>query len=137
MHSLRALIRDHRHLAMLLIALALCIRAMIPAGYMIATAPDTVLTVAVCADASGEARTMKIAVPGKAGHAGEAGQDAKKHSACAFASHAKAAAGGADPVLLALAFAFILAIGLARVTRPPFRRILGLRPPLRGPPLPA
>ena len=37
MQRLRALIRDHRHLALLVLALAFLVRAALPAGYMVAS----------------------------------------------------------------------------------------------------
>ena len=100
MQSLRASIREHCHLALALLVGAFFIRAVIPAGFMVSTASDTVL---------------------KAPHS-------------AFSSLAKVADGAADALLLALAFAFILVLGLAPVQRVAFRRPPYLRPPLRGPP---
>jgi hypothetical protein len=52
MELLRAFFRDHRRLAALLVALALCVKALVPAGYM-PGAHGKVLTVEICADASG------------------------------------------------------------------------------------
>lgn len=130
MHAQRALIRKHRHLALALLALAFAVKALIPAGFMVAPAASTVLTISICADASGTAHDMQVVVPGKSG-----GSDAgKKQGACAFSGLAKAAASGADAFLLALAFAFILVLGRAPAPRPPFAAIAHLRPPLRGPP---
>ena len=132
MHALRAFFRTNRRLALALVALALVIKALVPAGYMLGGPLGDgarVLTVAICADASGELATKQIAVPsdGKSGHA-------KAEGTCAWGMLAMAALGGADLVLLALALAFILALGLAP-SRPAARaQRTSLRPPLRGPP---
>lgn len=53
MPGLSILIRKHRTIAFLLIVLALAMKAVIPAGFMLGT-QDKVLTVRVCADATGE-----------------------------------------------------------------------------------
>lgn len=132
MQPLRTLIRDHRKLALALLVLAFCIKAVVPAGFMVSTSADTILTVTICSNATGAPTEMQIVVPAKdkGGHAGEA-DDGQQ---CAFSGLAKAAIGGADAFLLALAFAFILVLGLAPARRLPFGQVFYLRPPLRGPP---
>ena len=50
MKPLRALIREYRHLALALLLVAFFIRAIIPAGFMVSTASDTVLSVTICSD---------------------------------------------------------------------------------------
>jgi hypothetical protein len=128
MHWLRASIRDHRHLALLVVALAFLVRAALPAGYMIARDASSVITVAVCS--GGDHKTIQLAVPAKPGEAGKAAKD----SSCAFSAMAKSAIGGADPFLLTLAFAFILVLGLAPSRIVPARPVAHVLPPLRGPP---
>jgi hypothetical protein len=134
MTRFRALTRRHARLALGLVALALAMKALVPAGFMLSAAGDRFLTVTICADASGVAKQVRIAIPAK----GEAGSDhseaADKSQPCAFAGLGHAALGGADPVLLAAALAFILLIGFAPLRAPPTRDIPFLRPPLRGPP---
>jgi hypothetical protein len=133
MLSLRALIRDHCHLAMALLALALCIKALVPAGFMV-SASSTIITVTVCSDASGGMKTMQIALPMKPGHAkSDPAQDAKA-STCAFAGLAHLATTGTPPLLLAIALAAILLLGVLPQGRLPLKRAARLRPPLRGPP---
>ena len=132
MQRLRASIRQYRHLALALLLLAFFVRAVIPAGFMVSASSDTVLTVTICADASAGLKQMELVIPGKK-PAGDH-SDGKKVQHCAFSSLAKVADSGADPVLLALAFAFILVLGLAPMRRLPFGRNFYLRPPLRGPP---
>ncbi|MFZ5748749.1 MAG: DUF2946 family protein [Pseudomonadota bacterium] len=133
MQSLRALIREHRQLALALLVLAFCIKAVIPSGFMVSASPDTVLTVTICSDATDDLKTMQMVIPGKDQGRGHS-DSAKKGEHCAFSSLAKVAVGGADGILLALAFAFILVLGLAPMQRLPFRQWFNLRPPLRGPP---
>lgn len=133
MRSLRALIRDYRQLALMLVVLALCIKAVIPAGFMVSPSRGTVLTVTICSDASGGLKQMQMVIPGKEQGTGHS-DGSKKGEHCAFAGLAKVAVSGADAFLLALAFAFILVLGLAPARRLPFRQLAHLRPPLRGPP---
>jgi hypothetical protein len=132
MGNLRAFIRDHRHLAAVLVALALCIRALMPAGYMLGHDVQTV-TVQICADGISGEHTQQIVIHQQGDHKG-ADDHAKADGTCPWSGLAMASLGGADAMLLALALAFVLALGFAPVaaTRPvqtPF-----LRPPLRGPP---
>lgn len=132
MRTLRAFLRLHSRLALGLVVLALLIKALIPAGYMLGGelgGGDHVLTVTICTDASGGTMTQQIAVPteGKGGHA-------KAEGACAWGLLGHAALAGADAVLLAAALAFILALGFAAIRAVPLARSRHLRPPLRGPP---
>jgi hypothetical protein len=131
MTALRALLLRHRLLAMVLVGAALCLKMVMPAGYMVA--PEAkVLTIRICADSIDHDAIAQVAVPmkGAAGKTGNAGK-----GECAFSSLTMAATGGADPVLLAFALAFILALGFAPTPAPHLRRASRLRPPLRGPPL--
>lgn len=132
MGTLRTFLRRHRELALLLAALALCLKALVPAGFMVAS-HGRVLTIEVCADASGAQVTRQIVVPAKAGESAPAkAQDGGQ--ACSFAGHGHAGLAAADPVLLALALAFILALGYLPVQPLRLARVFTLRPPLRGPP---
>lgn len=140
MQPLRAMILDRHRLAVAVLVLALLIKAMIPAGFMVSASPDRVLTVTICSDTPGGLKQMQLVIPAKkqgqdqgSGH----GEPAQKADQCAFTGLGHAALGAADAVLLALAFAFILVLGLAPARQLPFRQIAYLRPPLRGPPAPA
>lgn len=133
MDALRAFFRTHRRLALGVLVLAVLVKALVPAGYMLSD-KNHLLTVAICSDASGQLTTKQIEVraSGQADHAG--GDHAKAETTCAWGLLAMAALSGADVLLLALALAFILALGLL-----PSRPVLPsrgsyLRPPLRGPP---
>ena len=130
MGAVRKLFRDHRRLAALLVALALCIKTLVPAGFMIGSASH-VLTVQICADTQGTQLTRQIVIPQKGGgHEGRAAAD----QPCAFGALAMASLAGTDIVLLAPALAFILALGFAPLPQRRTLRRLHIRPPLRGPP---
>lgn len=131
MNPLPALIREHRRLAIALILLAFCIKALVPAGFMVSSTPDRILTVTLCSDGTGGFKTMQLLIHGK-----DTGQteQVKAGDDCAFSGLAKVAIGGADAFLLALAFAFLLVLGLAPVRRVHLPRIAHFQPPQCGPP---
>lgn len=116
----------------LIVAAALLVRLLVPAGFMPVFAGGAV-TIAVCTG-DGPMQVI-IPAPGATGQHDDRGGHAT--SPCAFADLALPAIGGADPVLLAAALLFVIAAALAAVAAAPHRRIAHLRPPLRGPPLPA
>lgn len=134
MSSLRAMIRRYAQLSLVLVVLAMAAKALVPAGYMIASTSDRFLTVTICADASGTPKQMRIAIAGKHETGSDHSEAAAKSQPCAFSGLGHAAMGAADPVLLAAALAFILLVGFAPITAPATRSIPFLRPPLRGPP---
>ncbi|WP_226017871.1 hypothetical protein [Novosphingobium sp. FKTRR1] len=134
MHAVRAFFLSHRRLALLVIAAALCVKALVPAGYMPGSDTRTI-TVQVCADSIGHVFSKQIVV-GQTGKA--AGTDKSATSGhCAFSALGQAALGGADPLQLALALLFIVAAALAPLRTISPRRNRHHRPPLRGPPTPA
>lgn len=132
MTRLRALLLHYRLMAFAVIALALVMKAVVPAGYMVGS-DSRVLTVRICDETqlAQAAHDRQIAIPMK----GEpAGKHAKGEGMCAFSALSFASLGGADPIQLALALLFILAAGFAATVQPAPRRSAHLRPPLRGPP---
>lgn len=133
MRDLRLLLRAHRGLAALVIALALLMKITVPVGMMVSM-ERTVLTVAVCTDASGVAQTRQIVLPVEADAERQHDQHGKNQRACGFGALGVAALAGAEAALLATAIAFVLALGHAPA--PPLRlaRSPRQRPPLRGPP---
>ncbi len=135
MRAWRRLFRDHRQLAALVVALALCMKALMPAGFMPVSAP-LLIAAEICADASGADTIRHIAIPMKDGERGKHSDDGKAKATCAWSALAMASLAGPDPALLALALAFILAVGMLSLRSPLVRRALHIRPPLRGPPLP-
>ena len=132
MRALRAILIGRWRIAMLLVAVALSMKALVPGGFMV-TAQNQTLTISICGDASGEHLTRQIVVPQRETSQDRATQHAKT-MACPFSALDMAGTPGADPFLLALALAFILAIGLAPLVSPILSARAYLRPPLRGPP---
>lgn len=132
MGAMRNFLLIRHRIAIAVIAIALAMKALVPAGHMIET-KGHVLTIAICADASsGHVVAKQIVIPGKP--AGGQSAPAKASEACPFSALSMAGLSGADPVLLAAALAFIVQLGVLAITLPrvtPARRI---RPPLRAPP---
>jgi hypothetical protein len=134
MQGMRIWISSNRRLALALLLLTLCVKAAIPVGYMVSSSPDRVVTVSICADATGGLRQMQMVIPGKDqgdSHSGNAKMDGQ----CAFSSLNHATLDGADAFLLALAIAFILALGFLPTAQLHIAQLAYLRPPLRGPPV--
>lgn len=111
--------------------LAFAVRALLPQGFM-PVASSHILTVQICADASGLAHIRQIVVPDRQPDHSD-GRD--RHTTCAFASHAMPLLGGADVPLLVEALLFVMALALSHVTPVPAQRPTRLRPPLRAPPV--
>ncbi len=110
-------------------ALALLVKALVPAGYMPMAIGKT-LTVMMC-DGQGGKATLTLPLS----------RDGSQHDHRSAADHpcVYSALGGqaleaADPVMLAEALLFAFVFALLAVPLPPLRRISNLRPPLRGPP---
>ena len=131
MYLLRALLLRHPALALLVVMAALCMKIVVPTGFMIGQ-NSKVLTVQICNEAIGNHAWKQIVIPMK-----ESGGDSDHKQGkvdCPFASLSMASMTGADPALLALALAFILALGFAPARTSLPKRVSYLRPPLRGPP---
>ncbi|WP_066650163.1 MULTISPECIES: DUF2946 family protein [Sphingomonas] len=129
MTNWRALIRNHPRLALLLVALALSMRALLPQGYMVTPSNGTIM-VSIC---SGQAAQMVAIDVDK--HDGDHQDGATADHPCAFSGLGMSAMGGADIVLLAIAFAYVLTLGFLAITAPPRPAVARLRPPLRAPPV--
>jgi hypothetical protein len=136
----RRLFLDHRTLSAWLIALALLMKVAVPAGFMPVIAGGTV-TIAICGGTQPADPAMRMAMPGMAQHQDRSGHDDAGHSGrdmpCAFSGLAMPSLAAVDPVLLALAIAFIVAVAFRVVAPGLVRAPAFLRPPLRGPPTPA
>ena len=139
MQTIGTFLRDHRGLAMLLLALALCMKVLIPQGYMPGSGQKT-LTVQMCYDGM-EHRTAEIVfaadtmAPGKdRSEPANPHQDGSPDQHCAYSALTMSVLGGADAPLLERALAFIIARGFAPVDAILAERLSWLLPPLRGPP---
>jgi hypothetical protein len=115
----------HPLLAVAIGLAGLMLRLAVPAGFMPVLHHDQ-LTLTICS-------AYGAAASDPAHHEGKP----KADGSCAFADLALPLIGGADPVQLAAALLFIIAAALAFGAVLPPRSGLRLRPPLRGPPLPA
>lgn len=135
MLPLTALIRSNARLSLMLLALVLAVKALVPVGFMLSPGGERFLTVTLCADASGTPKQMRIALPDRKDAGGHPAEAADKGQACAFSGLGHAALGGADPVVLATALVFALLAGFAPLHTPSLPARVFLRPPLRGPPV--
>ncbi|HKT85244.1 MAG TPA: hypothetical protein VJQ77_04055 [Novosphingobium sp.] len=130
MRALRHFFRDRPALAALVLAAALCLKVILPAGYMPSAAgSDQIVT--LCSSAGDGGATVTIHIPGKDGKHGAAGS--VQHS-CAFALLAAAALDSVPPAVTLAALLFVFVAAILRVPlelRPAAARI---RPPSQGPP---
>lgn len=132
---LRRLLHDRPALAALVLAAALVMRLALPPGMMLSS-DHMVLTVTICADATHGPQTRDIAIPMAPGGSKQHDRQGKDGGACPFGSLSSGMI-GADPLLLALAIAFVFAIGLLPTAALRLQPASKLRPPSRAPPIPA
>lgn len=143
MTSIRSFWRAHGLAAALVVMAALVMRSVVPGGYMISQAPSGAV-ISFCTGMPGgmahdsqalaAARELEALVA-KNNAAHEPAKEAAK--VCPYAVLSLGALGGADPIQLAAAIAFVLALGFAVWPIPLLRRPSFLTPPLRAPPTPA
>ena len=133
MNYLRAFTFQQRSWAMMLVALALLVRALVPAGYMVAPSTLT-LDVQICSDVQGGHASMQIVVPRSDDKQDRSGKQNQKNQPCAFSALTMASLAGADDLLLAQAIAFILITSTLLVASLACLPFAHQRPPLRGPP---
>lgn len=131
MPQIRALLMRHRALALLVVIAALCMKIVVPTGFMIGQ-NSKVLTIQICDETIGNHAVKQLIIPMKDGSSDSGSKQGKGE--CPFSSLSMASMAGADPALLALALAFILALGFAPAQTSHPKRVSYLRPPLRGPP---
>lgn len=135
MTALRRLLFQHRRLSGALIAAALVMKALLPAGFMPMASGGT-MVLGFCSGYG--PKTMAVTIPAREDGSGSGGQEHDKHEMpCAFAGLAMPGLAAVDPLLLVLAIAFLLERGLRTALAIPLVQRVYLRPPLRGPPLPA
>ena len=134
MDRIRQYFKTRPSVAVLLIALALAMKVLVPAGYMLAPS-SKFLTVLVCSGTNMDPVTIKVPMAPTAPDTGDS--DTAGKEVCSFSGLGLAGLAATDPVLLAAAILFILAVGFLPV-QPALQAITAyLRPPLRGPPLTA
>lgn len=131
---LRTLFRQHPLLAAWLVAAALLMKVLVPAGFM-ASMNAGGLTVQLCT-AYGM-QTVVLTADGQIKATDAPQSDSAMDAPCVFAGHGAPLLSGADPLLLAVAIAFILTAGLRVAKTAPLPQPFFLRPPAIGPPLTA
>lgn len=133
MGAMRHFLLIRHRITFAVIAMALAMKALVPAGFMIETR-DHVLTIAICADASsGHVVAKQIVIPGKS--AGGQLAAGKSGEACPFSALSMVGASAVDPALLVVALAFILLQGFLPLVAPRVTSARRIRPPLRAPPV--
>lgn len=106
-------------------------KVLVPAGYMPSVSAGSI-TIELCSGYGPQ--KMVAAMSGMTHHPEKKGEHGKAEIPCAFAALSAPSLAGADPLLLALAIAFIVAT-VFRIGRPTAVSTPAfLRPPLRGPP---
>jgi hypothetical protein len=131
MAILRRFISVRPGFAAFLVAAALLLRVLVPAGFMPNISHGKV-EISLCTG-YGPAKVM-AAMPGMGGKS-DRPQHRGGEMPCAFAGLAMPGLAGADPIQLAAAIAIITATSLFLVALLVARHEPRLRPPLRGPPL--
>ena len=81
----RVLILNHRKLALMLLVFTLCVKALVPAGFMVER-KAMVLTVSICADGLGTRTTQQMVIPMKPDPASHGSDHGKRDGSCAFTS---------------------------------------------------
>ena len=132
----RTYLRANLWLAAAVVCLALCVKAIVPTGYM-AGGQGGALGIQICGGQSGGAALIAaleqrgINIPGKAS---DQTSHERASNVCPFGALSMAADVTVPPVLLAAAIVFILAMGFAPAPQLSIRQWPRPWPPLRGPP---
>jgi hypothetical protein len=117
-------------------ACALVMKVLVPAGFMPVVSGGRV-TIEICGGIAPAptvmAPMMAMTMPGMAHHSGKSDHQ-EREMPCAFSGLSAPSLAAVDPVLLAIAIAFIVGIVRHVRTAVPIATQAYLRPPLRGPP---
>ncbi len=132
MHRLRRLVLANRPFACAVLALALLMKIVVPSGFM-PTISNGHIVVSLCSGMG--PTTMVITIPGLEHKSGGDSHKGKAEQPCAFTGLSAPSLAAADPLLLAAAILFVLALGMRPLALPASTAPPYLRPPLRGPPL--
>ncbi len=161
MGALRIFLRTRYLLAAGLIVFALAMKVIVPVGYML-NSGGSGLVLTLCPSTNPGMNLDPLHAPAPSAHAAhhsenhagkhvadmshdghhqgaEQGEHGGKHAdnPCPYSLMPTVWLAGADPLLLAIALLFILALGFAPVAAPRLSPVPFLWPPLRGPPAPA
>lgn len=132
MHVFRRLVLNNPALAGFVLALALVMKLLMPAGFM-PTVDNGHIVISICSGTG----PMKVVmtIPGmEHGEGEDSGHHNKAEQPCAFTGLSLSSLAAADVVLLTAAIMFILALGMRPVAPLVTAATPYLRPPLRGPP---
>jgi len=130
--TFRSYLMRRRIWAMWLIAAALLVKILVPAGYMPGISSGS-LVIELCSGLGPEKIVM--AIPGMAAHHGQPDHSGKGDIACGFSGHAPAQLSAADPIFVLMAILFIVMTLFRMPITGTVHRARFLRPPLRGPPV--
>ena len=136
MTALRRHFLRHRALAGWIVAAALLMKLLVPAGYM-PTMSGNSMIIQICSGYGPMTMAMPIPGPIPGQDHGQDHQQGKAEMPCAFSGLSAPTLAAADPILLALAILFVMVAGTRFIVPRPARSPAHLRPPLRGPPLPS
>ncbi len=129
---MRTFFRQHPLLAVWLVALALLVKAVVPSGFMASVSAEGIVVQLCTADGM---QTVLLTADGQIKSPDSSQPDRGQDAPCAFTGHGAPLLSGADPVLLAVAIAFIMLLGLQPVKTLRLPQPFFLRPPAIGPPL--
>ncbi|WP_342450650.1 DUF2946 family protein [Sphingomonas sp. CFBP 13728] len=135
MPAIRHLVQNRSLAIVLILAVSLALRLVVPSGYM-PTMSHGKMIVSICSGTMTE--PMVLEVPGLAQQPDDASHDApaKHDTPCAYAGLTMAALAAVPLDLLIVALAFTMGSGLRPGPAPVETSRYGLRPWARGPPFP-
>ena len=143
MRALRYQIAKNPALAAMILAAAMLLRVIVPAGFMPEMSSGRIAIV-ICSG-YGTSSTMMMAMPGMDAGQSTADQHQGDHRSndhhggaempCGFSALSLPGLSGADPILLVLAIAAIMALAIGASPRLAIAPIARSRPPLRAPPI--
>ena len=131
MTGIRHYLLRHRAVAAWIVALALLMKVLVPAGYMLDASGGSI-KVELCSGYG--PMKMMMPMPGMAHHQRDKGDHGRGDQPCAFSGLSVPSLAAADPILLALALAFIIALAYRAQTPGLLQAPAFLRPPTTGPP---
>lgn len=131
MFAVRRLLLEHRLLCGWLVAAALLMKAVLPAGFMPMQAGGT-LVLGFCSGYGPQ--TIAVTIPDRVDRTSPDEHRTPGEMPCAFAGLAMPGVAAVDPALLLLAIAFVLERAIRTAAPIPAIARVYLRPPLRGPP---
>ena len=139
MMMFRSLMRSQRWLPALIVALALCVRAFLPAGYMVGQdgSASRTVSIQICSSSGIKALSLTLRPTVLAVGQHSSGNDAVKSSGdvCAFSSLLMQGLEGISVLLLTAPLSFTLLLTIGRVWPSVISPHKWVRPPLRAPPV--